>query len=52
MGLRNIGFSDEAMSHLESAPHREITQIVAEADKVQSALGAEGSPPPGSPPQW
>jgi hypothetical protein len=25
---------------------------VAEADKVQSALGAEGSPPPGSPPQW
>jgi len=52
MGDRSIGFSDEAASHLESVPHREISQIVAEAVKVTNALGAEGSPPPGSPAQW
>jgi hypothetical protein len=50
-GDRSLGFSDDTASYRER-PHREITQLLAEADKVQRALGTEGSPPPSSPPQW
>jgi len=50
-GDRSLGFSDHTESYLEPA-HREIAQIVSEAEKVQRALGPEGSPPPKHPAQW